>query len=144
MDNSTIFKNIFQAINDFFDPKYIDTTPIPKQENVPDELVQKVKKTIQDSGMFEHAKNYKKISIAETIPSIFKLFGDLIKDDEYLQHGLKNLKYLAENEEYWIKKKPHFDYLLYSSINQPFNSLVNSNHKISPFSRNILTLLKKK
>lgn len=42
MDNSNLFKKVFQAINDFFDPKYIDTTPIPKQEKVPDELVQKV------------------------------------------------------------------------------------------------------
>jgi len=83
MDNSNIFKKVFQVINDFFDPKYIDTTPIPKQEKVPDELVQKVKKTILESGMFEHAKNFNKIPISSTIPSIFNLFGDLIKDDDY-------------------------------------------------------------
>ena len=33
---------------------------------------------------------------------------------------------MAENEDLWIKKKPYFDYLLYSGINQPFNSLVKS------------------
>lgn len=124
MNNLSVFKKIFQAINDFFDPKYIDATPIPKQENVPDDLTKKVKKTIRESGMFEHAKNYKNIPIVNTIPSIVKLFGDLIKDDEYLQHMLNNLKYLAEDEEFWIKKKPYFDYLLFSSINQPFNSIV--------------------
>jgi len=133
LDNLNVFEKVFRAINGFFDPKYINTTPIPKQETVPDELVQKVKKTILESGMFEHAKNYKKIPITETIPSIFKLFGDLIKDDEYLQHGLKNLKYLAENEDFWIKKKPYFDYLLFSSINQPFNSLVKNNAQILTF-----------
>jgi len=105
LDNSNVFEKVFQAINGFFDPKYINTTPIQKQETVPDELVQKVKKTIQESGMFEHAKNFKKIPISGTIPSIFKLFGDLIKDDEYIQHLLNNLKFLAEDEEYWIKKK---------------------------------------
>jgi len=120
-------KKVFQAINDFFDPKYIDTTPIPKREDVPDDLTQKVKKTIMESGMFEHAKNYEKIPITKTIPSMLKLFGDLIKDDEYLQHLLNNLKFLAENEDHMIKKKPYFDYLLFSSINQPFNSLVQNN-----------------
>ena len=95
-----MFEKVFKSINDFFDPKYVDTTPIPK-----------------------HAKNYEKTPIVKTIPSIRKLFGDLIKDDEYLQHLLRNLKSLAENEDYWIKKKPYYDYLLFSSVNQPFNSL---------------------
>lgn len=109
MNNLRVFENIFQAINDFFDPKYIDATPIPKQVKVPDDLTQKVKKTIIESGMFEHAKNYKNIPIVNTMPSIVKLFGDLIKGNEYLQHVLNNLKFLAEDEEYWIKKKPYFD-----------------------------------
>jgi hypothetical protein len=55
-----MFKKVFTSINDFFDPKYVDTTPIPKQENNPDELIQKVKKTVLESGMFEHAKKNKK------------------------------------------------------------------------------------
>ena len=126
IDNLISFKEVFQAINDFFDPKYTDTTPKPKQEDVPKDLTEKVKKIIMESGMFEHAKNYEKIPITKTIPSMFKLFGDLIKDDGYLQHLLNNLKFLAEDEGYWIKKKPYFDYSLFTSINQPFNSLVES------------------
>ncbi len=69
-----MFKKVFKSINDFFDPKYVDTTPIPKRENNPDELIQKVKKTLLESGMFEHAKNYEKIPISKTFPSMMKLF----------------------------------------------------------------------
>ncbi|MBA7547499.1 hypothetical protein ES705_39921 [subsurface metagenome] len=122
-----MFGKVFKSINDFFDPKYVDTTPIPKQENIPDELMQKAKKTILASGMFEHAKDYEKIPIVKTLPSLVKLFSDLIKDNEYLQHLLRNMKFLAENEDFWIKKKPYFDYLLFSSVNQPFNSLAKNN-----------------
>ena len=139
-----MFDKIFSSINDFFDPKRFDTTPIPKRENNPDELIQKVKKTILESGMFEHAKNYEKIPISKTFPSMFKLFGDLIKDDEYLQHLLKNLRFLAENEGYWIKKKPYFDYLLFSSINQPFNSLLKTNPRSLEFFAKYLNFVEAK
>lgn len=44
-----MFEKVFKSINDFFDPKRIDTTPIPKQENISDELKHKVKKTILES-----------------------------------------------------------------------------------------------
>jgi hypothetical protein len=139
-----MFEKVFKSIDDFFDPKYVDTTPIPKQENIPDELKKKVKKTILESGMFEHAKNYKKIPIVKTYPSQFKLFGDLIKDDKYIQHLLKNLRFLAENEDYWIKKKPYFDYLLFSSINQPFNSLVKSTAQSLTFFTEYLDFIEEK
>lgn len=139
-----MFEKVFKSINDFFDPKYVDTTPIPKQENHPDELKQKVKKTILESGMFEHAKNYEKTPIVKTIPSIVKLFGDLTKDEEYLQHLLRNLKFLAENEDFWIKKKLYFDYLLFSSVNQPFNSLAKSNVKSLTFFADYLNFIEEK
>jgi hypothetical protein len=94
--------------------------------------------------MFEHAKNYKKIPITKTIPSLLKLFSDLIKDDEYLQHGFKNLKFLAENEDYWIKKKPYYDYLLFSSINQSFNSLAKNNALSLTFFTEYLNFIEEK
>ncbi len=141
-----MFEKVFKSINDFFDPKRVGTVPIPKRENNPssDELIQKVKKTVLESGMFEHAKNYEKIPIIKTFPSIFKLFGDLIKDDEYLQHLLKNLKFLAENEDYWIKKKPYFDYFLFSSVNEPFNSLVKNNPRSLEFFAKYLNFVEEK
>jgi len=139
-----MFEKVFKSINDFFDPKYVDTTPIPKQENHPDELKQRVKKTILGSGMFEHAKNYEKTPILKTLPSLVKLFGDLIKDDEYLQHLLRNLKFMAESEDYWIKKKPYFDYLLFSSVNQPFNSLAKNNFLSLTFFAEYLNFIEEK
>ena len=139
-----MFDKVFKSINDFFDPKYIDTTPVPKRENNPDELIQKVKKTLLESGMFEHAKNYENIPISKTFPSMMKLFGDLIKDDEYIQHLLKDLKFLAENEGYWIKKKPYYDYLLFSSVNQPFNSLANTNGQSLAFFTEYLNFIEQK
>ena len=72
------------------------------------------------------------------------LFGDLIKDDEYLQHLLRNLKFLAENEDYLIKKKPYFDYLLFSSVNQPFNSLAKSNFLSLTFFTEYLNFIEEK
>ena len=139
-----MFDKVFKSINGFFDPKYVDTTPIPKQENSPDDLIQKVKKTILESGMFEHAKNYEKIPISKTIPSMSKLFSDLNKDDEYIQHFLENLKFLAENEVYRVKKKAYFDYLLFSSVNQPFNSLVKTNPRSLEFFAKYLNFVEEK
>ena len=140
-----MFEKVFKSINEFFDPERFDTTPIPKQENnPPDELIQKVKKTILESGMFEHAKNYEKIPIGKTVPSMFKLFGDLIENEEYIHHLLKNLRFLAEKEDYWIKKKPYFDYLLFSSINQPFNSLVKTNPRSLEFFTKYLNFVEEK
>lgn len=94
--------------------------------------------------MFEHATNYKKIPIVKTTPSVRKLFDDLIKDDEYLQQGLNNLNFLAGNEDYWIKKKPYFDYLLVSSANQPFNLLAKNNVLSLTFFREYLYFIEEK
>lgn len=138
-----MFDKVFKSINDFFDPKLFDTSPIPIQENN-DELIQKVKKTISESGMFEHAKNYEKIPISKTVPSMIKLFGDLIENEEYLQHYLKNLKFLAENEGHWIRKKPYFDYSLFSSVNQSFNSLVKTNPQSLEFFKKYLNFVEEK
>ena len=139
-----MFDKVFKSINDFFDPKYVDTIPIPKQENNPDELIKKVKKTVLENGMFEHAKNYEKIPIGKTGPSLLKLFGDLIEDEEYFRHYLKNLKFMAKNEDYWVKKKPYYGYLLFSSVNQPFNSLAKNNALSLKFFTEYLNFIEEK
>lgn len=121
---SIMFEKIFQAINEFFDPEYVDTTPVLKKENIPVELTEKLKKMVKESGMFEHAKNYKTTPLPKTIPSVVKLFADLLKDEDYLAHSLQNLKDLAEDEGLLVKVKPVFNHLVFSSVNQPFNSLI--------------------
>lgn len=129
-----MINDILKTVNDFFDPKYFDDTPKPKRDDfvkkTPEEeksfnlMKQKMKKIIDDSGIFEQAKNYEKIPLINTIPSLLKLTLDLMKDPDYQQVCLENLKILAENENYWIKKKQYLDSLLYFNINPRLNQIV--------------------
>lgn len=130
-----MFDKIFQTINEFFNPVYTETPQAVEKKNIPFELTEKVKKIIKESGIFDHAKNYKTTPIPKTIPSIFKLFVDLSRDEDYLVHTLKNLKNLAEDESLLAKTKPYFSYLLFSNLNQLFNSLTTSH----PFSKKFFT-----
>lgn len=131
---SKMINDILKTSNDFFDPKYIDDTPKPKrgdfvkksqeEEKFSNLMKQKMKKIIDDSGIFEQAKNYEKIPLIHTLPSMLKLTLDLMKDPDYQQVCLKNLKFLAENENYWIKKKQYLDSFLYFNINPKLNQIV--------------------
>ena len=129
-----MINDILKTVNDFFDPKYFDDTPKPKRDDFvkksPEEekssnlIKQKMKKIIDDSGIFEQAKNYEKIPLINTIPSLLTLTLDLMKDSDYQQVCLENLKILAENENYWVKKKQYLDSLLYYNINPKLNQIV--------------------
>jgi hypothetical protein len=119
-----LFDKVFGSINEFFAPNYVDTTPVPKQESAPEELSEKVKNVLLESGMLEVVKNYKKSPLINAIPPLFKLFGGLVNEEEFLQHNLRNLQFLAENEDYLVKKKPFLDFNLYSSIYPTFKSLL--------------------
>ena len=148
-----MINDILKAVNDFFDPKYFDDTPKPKRgdfvKKSPEEekssnlMKQKMKIIIDDSSIFEQAKNYEKISLIDTLPSILKLTLDLMKDPDYQQVCLENLKFLAENENYWIIKKRYLDSLLYFSINPKLNQIVAEQTDCIVFLKNTLILLKK-
>ena len=113
---------------------FFDDTPKPKPDDFikksPDEEIYsnliklKFEKIIKESELFQHVKNYKKIPLVRTLPSMYKLSTDLMNDLDYQQICLENLKLLAENEDYWIKKKIYLDSRLYFNINPILNQII--------------------
>jgi len=127
-------KEILDAFNRYFDPKYFNFSQKlnsedyveykAHQEKIPKALKDKVKKKLEDSKLFEYAKNYEKTPLANTILPLFKLTADLLNDEDYQKQQLENLKFLAENEGYWIKKNRNIDNLLFFTISPIIEDLI--------------------
>jgi hypothetical protein len=119
-----MFRKISQRINSFFDQEYFEPTPELKKPQVSNELKEKIENVLKESGMYEHAKNFEKVKLPQTLPPIFKIFSDLMNDEDYLAHNLRNLKELAEDESLLAKIKPYFSFALFEGFNGLFRSLM--------------------
>ena len=132
--NDSIFE-ILGTIDRFFDPTYIFQTvskdPIEygeyktKQQKKYPKLEERIEKIILESNVFESVKRFKTIPTSKFVSPILKYTAKLFNDKEYQDYCLDNLQFLAEHQDYWVKKKPFFDDLLYFKIEPILSQAVN-------------------
>ncbi len=129
--------DILGIINKFFDSEYsiqiesIETKEyleyeVKQAEKYP-EIHNKIKNILEKSDIFEAVKQYEVKTTPEYIMPIMKLSVELSNDKDYQDYCLDNLKFIAEHEDYLVKKNNFFDNLLYfdleSILNEFFDQL---------------------
>ena len=132
-DNSIL--DILGVINKFFGSEYlyqiesIETKEsleykVKQAEKYP-EIHNKIKSILEKSSIFEAVKQYETKTTPEFIMPVMKLSAELTNDKDFQDYCLDNLKFLAEHEDYLVKKNNFFDNLLFFNIEPILNNLFN-------------------
>lgn len=145
---------ILEIIDNFFDSNYkspsnkSDSDEKLKKNSKNDQFTKKiktkVKSVIEKSEIFEYAEKYQQIPTSDYLLPIQKLTLELLKDPDYQEYSLNNLKFNAEHEDFIPKKKPSIDNLLYVNINPILNKLIENHTEIYEFLKDYINSIKQK